>query len=128
MSDYYSAVVETVRAEAQAEAYKLLLGGDFLTETEQDVLRWGRNATGTSPKRMSQNALSKEIYRSATAVECLVSKIMTIRILCEGLFIHFVRYVIQKPFLSCFKHTGRLFVPNGCATSPSSHGTSGYGR
>ena len=63
-----------VRAEAQSKACEQLecAGGVFLTQEERDVLRWGRNATGTSPKRLSQGAFSKEIYRSATAIECLV--------------------------------------------------------
>ncbi len=73
MADYYGAVVNTVRAEAQADAYTVLMEDSFLTEEELEVLRWGKNATGTSPKRLSQNGLSKEIYRSATAIECLVS-------------------------------------------------------
>ena len=73
VADYYAAVVAQVRAEAQAEAYTALVNGAFLEADEKDVLRWGRNATGTSPKRLSQGGFNKEVYRAATAVECLVS-------------------------------------------------------
>jgi ribonuclease-3 family protein len=72
VSDYYAIVVSQVRAEAQSAAYRTLDSGDFLTDEERDVLRWGRNATGTSPKRVSQGGMTKEIYREATAIECLV--------------------------------------------------------
>lgn len=72
VSDYYAVVVSQVRAEAQAEAYRTLESGTFLTLEERDVLRWGRNATGTSPKRLSQGGMTREIYRAATAIECLV--------------------------------------------------------
>ncbi|KAG7672998.1 putative Mini-ribonuclease 3 [Nannochloris sp. 'desiccata'] len=71
VSDYYAIVVSQVRAEAQSAAYKTLDSGDFLTSEERDVLRWGRNATGTSPKRLSQGGMTKQIYREATAIECL---------------------------------------------------------
>lgn len=36
------------------------------------MLRWGTNATGTMPKRTTTGALSREAYREATALECLV--------------------------------------------------------
>jgi ribonuclease-3 family protein len=74
MSDYYAAVVRNVRAEAQATAYASLLEGGFLSAEERDVLRWGRNATGTTPKRMDGGAMRKETYRAATAVETLVRR------------------------------------------------------
>ena len=73
VSEYYAVVVSQVRAEAQAESFRALEGGTFLTQDEKDVLRWGRNATGTSPKRLSQGGMTREIYRAATAIECLVS-------------------------------------------------------
>jgi ribonuclease-3 family protein len=72
MSDYYASVVRQVRAEAQEAAFKALVGGAFLTMEERDVLRWGRNATGTTPKRVAGGGMKKETYRAATAVETLV--------------------------------------------------------
>jgi ribonuclease-3 family protein len=71
MTAYYASVVASVRAEAQGAAYAALVAGVFLTPEERDVLRWGRNATGTTPKRMGRAAVTRETYREATAVECL---------------------------------------------------------
>ena len=74
VSEYYATVVQHVRAEAQADLYRSLEAGSFLTADERDVLRWGRNAAGTTPKRVSQGGMNKETYRLATAIECLVSE------------------------------------------------------
>lgn len=77
LSSYYQKVVDNVRAESQAEACMHLEKSDFLSEDELSILRWGKNATGILPKRFSQGSNSREIYRSATAIECLVSEFMT---------------------------------------------------
>lgn len=71
MTTYYAAVVQNVRAESQERAYQRLTDGCFLSVEERDVLRWGRNATGTVPKRMG-NSMKKQTYRAATAIETLV--------------------------------------------------------
>ncbi|KAL4444377.1 hypothetical protein ABPG75_012114 [Micractinium tetrahymenae] len=68
---YFSQVVHHVRAETQEQLYKRLLDRAFLTDAERDVLRWGRNATGVTPKRLSDTELKRETYRAATAMECL---------------------------------------------------------
>ena len=44
-------VTASVRAEAQAAFAERLEAGGFLSEAEKDVLRWGRNAKVTMPKR-----------------------------------------------------------------------------
>ena len=72
MASYYSTVVSKVRAEAQAKAVKFLIEEDFLSDSEREILRWGRNASGTLPKRLASSNLTREIYRGATALECLV--------------------------------------------------------
>ncbi|MBE6838023.1 MAG: ribonuclease III [Ruminococcus sp.] len=57
--------VERVRANYQARAYEEIL--PILDETEESILKRGRNATGnTVPK--SSNPVE---YRKATAIECL---------------------------------------------------------
>ena len=71
-SKYRKSVINKVRAEAQSEAFGRLVEGGILTEEEQDILRWGKNASGTLPKRLSTDKLKKSVYREATAVECLV--------------------------------------------------------
>lgn len=72
VASYYTSVVEEVRAEAQATAFENLKEWEKLTEEEGDVLRWGKNASGTLPKRLNKTKVEREIYRQATAMECLV--------------------------------------------------------
>jgi ribonuclease III family protein len=72
MDAYYSSVVGDVRAEAQAVHCRSLEDGAFLMSGEKEVLRWGRNAPGTMPRRLAQAGGTREVYRAATAVECLV--------------------------------------------------------
>lgn len=71
---YYDAVTATVRAEAQAAALETLLAGPLLTPEETDVVRWGRNAKVTVPKRFGAAAGGPhaDVYRAATALEALV--------------------------------------------------------
>jgi len=64
---YRDAVIQLVRAEAQAVACGKLSESGMLTEEEADVLRWGKNAPGTLPKR-----LERAVYRDATGLEALV--------------------------------------------------------
>jgi 23S rRNA maturation mini-RNase III len=52
--------------------YELLSATPFLTNDERDVLRWGRNAKVSVPKRFTA-VKNGEVYRKATAIECLVS-------------------------------------------------------
>jgi len=107
----YDLVTASVRAEAQAACAERLEAGGFLSEGEKEILRWGRNAKVTMPKRFvggkakdngprgggkgkaasSSSASSSSssstpqplpktvvsgphanVYRSATAIECLV--------------------------------------------------------
>ena len=65
VSDYHDQVVSTVRAESQAESLKLL--EPYLTETEKDILRRGRNAASGCPRR-----LSPKVYQKATSLETLL--------------------------------------------------------
>lgn len=61
----HKAAVHYVAAPAQAAAAEKMLPS--LTQEEQDVFRWGRNA---SPHSIPQNA-SRSQYQTATAVEAL---------------------------------------------------------
>lgn len=47
----YDLVTASVRAEAQAVFAERLEAGGFLSDDEKEVLRWGRNAKVTMPKR-----------------------------------------------------------------------------
>ena len=62
---YHQQVVAQVRAETQAAQLAVLM--PQLTDTEQDVVRRGRNAATGRPKR-----LSIEVYRQATGFEALL--------------------------------------------------------
>lgn len=65
LNAYHQEVVTQVRAETQAEHLRLL--EPHLTPAELEILRRGRNATKTGPKRLSQ-----AIYQQATSLETLV--------------------------------------------------------
>lgn len=71
-SSYYASVIDKVRAESQSAAFHLLSNGGSLSEEECKILRWGKNASGTLPKRLNKSKVDREIYREATAIECLV--------------------------------------------------------
>ena len=65
MADYHSQVVTQVRAESQAVHLSVLL--PLLTDLEQDILRRGRNACTTKPRR-----LDRHTYQQATGFETLI--------------------------------------------------------
>lgn len=58
---YRDAVIQLVRAESQSIACGKLSESGILTEAEAEILRWGKNAPGTLPKR-----LERAVYRDAT--------------------------------------------------------------
>lgn len=65
IADYHAQVVFQVRAETQAIYLQNL--EPYLTEEEKDIVRRGRNAVTTKPKRMSA-----KIYRQASSLETLI--------------------------------------------------------
>ncbi|MEY3298146.1 MAG: hypothetical protein RLZZ597_1406 [Cyanobacteriota bacterium] len=65
IQDYHNRVVDQVKAEQQAYWAEQL--APHLTVTEQDVFRWGRNASSRGPKR-----LDGAIYQQATGFETLI--------------------------------------------------------
>jgi ribonuclease III family protein len=65
ISDYHNQVVARVRAETQA-AYLLALESD-LTQAEKEILKRGRNAVKSHPRR-----LSPDIYQQASSLETLI--------------------------------------------------------
>ena len=65
IGDYHNQVVAQVRAESQAKALQKIT--PFLTEAEQDMVRRGRNAVTSCPRR-----LKPEIYQQATSLETLI--------------------------------------------------------
>lgn len=65
MADHHDLVVKQVRAESQAIHLSVLL--PHLTDVEKEILRRGRNASTTKPRR-----LSRQIYQQATSLETLI--------------------------------------------------------
>ena len=63
--DYHNQVVDKVRAEAQADCLQML--HPYLTVSEKEMLRRGRNAAGGKPRR-----LSPKTYQQATSLETLI--------------------------------------------------------
>ncbi|MFM2311946.1 MAG: hypothetical protein RLZZ04_1222 [Cyanobacteriota bacterium] len=65
MASYHSLVVTQVRAESQAIHLASLLPN--LTDAEKEILRRGRNACVTKPRR-----LDRQTYQQATGLEALI--------------------------------------------------------
>lgn len=65
MASYHSQVVTQVRAESQAIHVALLLPD--LTDAEKEILRRGRNACTSKPRR-----LERRTYQQATGFEALI--------------------------------------------------------
>ncbi len=65
LSDYHQQVVSQVRAESQARTLRSL--EPYLTASELEILRRGRNAATGHPRR-----LDPKIYQQATSLETLL--------------------------------------------------------
>ena len=65
MANYHSQVVTQVRAESQAMHLALLL--PELTDSEKEILRRGRNACISKPRR-----IDRQTYQQATGLEALI--------------------------------------------------------
>ncbi len=65
MANYHSQVVTQVRAESQAAHLAILL--PYLVDSEKEILRRGRNAYVSKPRR-----LSRHTYQQATGLEALI--------------------------------------------------------
>lgn len=65
MTDYHNQVVTQVRAESQAIHLAILL--PYFTDSEKEILRRGRNACATKPRR-----LDRKTYQQATGLEALI--------------------------------------------------------
>ncbi len=64
-ANYHAEVVEQVRAEGQVWWLDKLK--PYLTEAEQDIVRWGRNAASGGPRR-----ISLALYQEASSLETLI--------------------------------------------------------
>ena len=87
----------------QAIIYEILQSGQFLTGAEREILRWGHNAKVVVPKRFHASGKHINIYKQATAVECLVRANSP----------QLVMIVDQWLLMSHIALTGWLPVPHG---------------
>lgn len=91
LQSYHKEVVAQVRAEAQASYLQMLQ--PHLTQTEQDIVRRGRNAVHRIPKR-----LAPEIYQQATSLETLLGYLyVTDPSRLAQLFSHIQVFLEQPP-------------------------------
>ncbi|GBG74315.1 hypothetical protein CBR_g18726 [Chara braunii] len=67
---YNERVMTVVRCEAQSKFLRRLLKERFFTETEMDILRWGRNASSGSRKALRR--AGGDVYSKATSLETLI--------------------------------------------------------
>jgi ribonuclease-3 family protein len=65
IADYHNQVVAQVRAESQAAYLQAL--DPYLTQTEKDIVRRGRNAVKGHPRR-----LDADVYQQASSLETLI--------------------------------------------------------
>lgn len=65
IANYHNRVVAKVRAESQAACLCLL--EPYLSDSEREILRRGRNAATGKPRR-----LSPKVYQQATSLETLI--------------------------------------------------------
>lgn len=68
---YNASVTAVVRCEAQDLLLQGLLRDGTLSAEERDIVRWGRNATGTGTRKARGRA-GGAVYSSATALETLI--------------------------------------------------------
>lgn len=64
-ADYHAKVVKQVKAEGQIICLEKLK--PYLTEAEEEILRWGRNAASGGPRR-----ISLATYQEASSLETLI--------------------------------------------------------
>ncbi|XP_051223279.1 uncharacterized protein [Lolium perenne] len=70
INEYNKRVMDVVKCEAQDLLLNKLLGEDFLTEEERDILRWGRNIVSSKTRTRKRAGIA--VYNRASSLETLV--------------------------------------------------------
>uniref|UniRef100_A0A7N0RH59 RNase III domain-containing protein n=1 Tax=Kalanchoe fedtschenkoi TaxID=63787 RepID=A0A7N0RH59_KALFE len=70
IEEFNDRVMAVVRCEAQDVLLQKLLQDDVLTETERDVLRWGKNIGGAKTKTVRRAGAA--VYNRASSLETLI--------------------------------------------------------
>ncbi|CAD6240285.1 unnamed protein product [Miscanthus lutarioriparius] len=79
INEYNKRVMDVVKCESQDLLLNKLLGEDFLTEEERDILRWGRNIVSSKTRTRKRAGIA--VYNRASSLETLV---------CSTLKLHWI--------------------------------------
>uniref|UniRef100_M8B7M5 Putative 16.3 kDa protein in atpI 5'region n=1 Tax=Aegilops tauschii TaxID=37682 RepID=M8B7M5_AEGTA len=69
INEYNKRVMDVVKCESQDLLLNKLLGEDFLTEEERDILRWGRNIVSSKTRTRKRAGIA--VYNRASSLETL---------------------------------------------------------
>lgn len=70
INEYNKRVMDVVKCESQDLLLNKLLGEDFLTEEERDILRWGRNIVSSKTRTRKRAGIA--VYNRASSLETLI--------------------------------------------------------
>lgn len=70
IEEYNDRVMTVVRCEAQDALLQKLLGENFLSEEERDVLRWGKNINSSKTRTTKRAGVA--VYNRASSLETLI--------------------------------------------------------
>uniref|UniRef100_A0ACD5VT86 Uncharacterized protein n=1 Tax=Avena sativa TaxID=4498 RepID=A0ACD5VT86_AVESA len=70
INEYNKRVMDVVKCEAQDLLLNKLLGEDFLTQEERDILRWGRNIVSSKTRTRKRAGIA--VYNRASSLETLI--------------------------------------------------------
>ncbi|ONM28883.1 Ribonuclease III family protein [Zea mays] len=76
INEYNKRVMDVVKCESQDLLLNKLLGEDFLTEEERDILRWGRNIVSSKTRTRKRAGIA--VYNRASSLETLVCNTLTL--------------------------------------------------
>lgn len=70
INDYNKRVMDVVKCESQDLLLNKLLGEEFLTQEERDILRWGRNIVSSKTRTRKRAGIA--VYNRASSLETLI--------------------------------------------------------
>uniref|UniRef100_A0A0A9DJT1 RNA binding protein, putative n=1 Tax=Arundo donax TaxID=35708 RepID=A0A0A9DJT1_ARUDO len=70
INEYNKRVMEVVKCESQDLLLNKLLGEEFLTQEERDILRWGRNIVSSKTRTRKRAGIA--VYNRASSLETLI--------------------------------------------------------
>jgi len=70
INEYNKRVMDVVKCESQDLLLNKLLGEDFLTQEERDILRWGRNIVSSKTRTRKRAGIA--VYNRASSLETLI--------------------------------------------------------